>query len=494
MTSTALSGVDSTDTTKTGTLVAGDKVKVVLTMSEATSVTGTPTFSIDVGGATKTASYASGSGTTSLTFYYTVAAGDTDSTGGITAPANALALAGGSLKDAAGNDATLATSAISAGTNSIVINATSNSGSDNSYTPGQAVIDLGTYGKLIHPVQVDGGRWFYYWDRSGDGTSSDVGALNGGSDIASQSAAWELPLGYIFNKDVNLFANPFGLNVDSTYRFALLNGVKVAIPTFGDSTLVEKPGTTGNYVDWESVSAKQTTAVGSTVAASGSNAVNPAYDDLLAIWDAYNGTAIGPGAGVAGTPPGWRAGLYISASRIPDGHIALPLATGGGVLAGSPWAQFWTGYSSVALEVLGIDTTAPTIAIAGNKTSLKTGETATITFTLSESSTDFTVADLTVLGGTVSNFAVSGANYTATFTPTANSTTNGLVSVASGRFSDAAGNFNADGSDANNTVTFTVDTRTQTNSNTTPSTPICFLKGTNVSLKAGDLPVEALST
>ncbi|NDD14295.1 MAG: hypothetical protein EB072_17050, partial [Betaproteobacteria bacterium] len=62
----------------------------------------------------------------------------------------------------------------------------------------------------------------------------------------------------------------------------------------------------------------------------------------------------------------------------------------------------------------------------------------------------------------LSNFTGSGTSYTATFTPTASSTTNGVVSVASGKFSDAAGNFNADGAEANNTVTMSVDTRLQT--------------------------------
>ena len=105
------------------------------------------------------------------------------------------------------------------------------------------------------------------------------------------------------------------------------------------------------------------------------------------------------------------------------------------------------------------DTTAPTIAITSNKSSLALGQTATLTFTISESVTDFVVGDITASGGTLSNFNGSGTSYSATFTPTANSTTPGVVSVASTKFSDAAGNFNVDGADANNTVTMTVDTR-----------------------------------
>jgi len=107
---------------------------------------------------------------------------------------------------------------------------------------------------------------------------------------------------------------------------------------------------------------------------------------------------------------------------------------------------------------LALDTLPPMIAIASSSTSLTAGQTATISFTLSESSTTFTSSDVSVSGGTLSNFSGSGTSYSATFTPTANSTSNGVISVASGTFTDAAGNANADGSDANNTVTLAINT------------------------------------
>jgi Ca2+-binding RTX toxin-like protein/mRNA-degrading endonuclease HigB of HigAB toxin-antitoxin module len=105
-----------------------------------------------------------------------------------------------------------------------------------------------------------------------------------------------------------------------------------------------------------------------------------------------------------------------------------------------------------------VDSVAPTIAISSNDSSLTVGQTATLTFTLSEASTTFDSTDVTVLGGTLSGFAGSGSSYSATFTPTANSTIDGVISVASGTFTDAAGNANADGADANNRVIMTVNT------------------------------------
>ena len=62
-------------------------------------------------------------------------------------------------------------------------------------------------------------------------------------------------------------------------------------------------------------------------------------------------------------------------------------------------------------------------------------------------------------GGSIGSLtAVSDKVYRATFTPTADSTTDGVISVASSKFSDSAGNENTDGSESNNTLTLGVDT------------------------------------
>jgi Ca2+-binding RTX toxin-like protein len=122
------------------------------------------------------------------------------------------------------------------------------------------------------------------------------------------------------------------------------------------------------------------------------------------------------------------------------------------------------------------DVTPPTISISSNSNNLNGSQSALVTFTLSEISTNFAFSDVTVSGGVLSNFTGSGASYTALFTPTANSTTNGTVSVASGVFTDTAGNVNADGSDANNTITLAVDT----------VVPTIALSSSKNSLIAGD--------
>jgi hypothetical protein len=92
-----------------GYLNAGDVVSVTVPFSEVVTVTGAPTLDLVIDTTTVKAAYSTGSGTNSLTFTYTILATDVDDTNGISIPANALKLASGTIKDAAGNDATLTT-------------------------------------------------------------------------------------------------------------------------------------------------------------------------------------------------------------------------------------------------------------------------------------------------------------------------------------------------------------------------------------------------
>ncbi len=176
------------------------------------------------------------------------------------------------------------------------------------------VIDLGkNYGKLIRPVTVDGGHWFYYWDVSGDGTKA-------GNDSVTHD--W---LDKLFRQNVNGRTGGDG-NTDNTYRYATLNGVKLALPTVGNGD---------DFMD--SLGYRKGTAVQG-------KANNPTYDDYLAIWDAYNGT--GTGRDIDGTPPGWGGTFYWSATPAASGHAGIGLY-GGYVGYGSDGSDTY-----VAVEVL----------------------------------------------------------------------------------------------------------------------------------------------
>ncbi len=87
-----------------GQVATGGTVTLTATFSEAVTVAGgTPTLALNDGG---TATYLSGSGSSALAFKYTVAAGQS-TTDLKLAASNAVALNGGTIRDAAGNNAVL---------------------------------------------------------------------------------------------------------------------------------------------------------------------------------------------------------------------------------------------------------------------------------------------------------------------------------------------------------------------------------------------------
>ena len=98
--------ISSAINTQSGILNAGDSVTVTVTMSEPTTVSGTPQISLQIGSTTVQADYASGSGSTDLLFVYVIQAGQTD-LDGISIDADSLTFNNGSLTDTAGNNATL---------------------------------------------------------------------------------------------------------------------------------------------------------------------------------------------------------------------------------------------------------------------------------------------------------------------------------------------------------------------------------------------------
>ncbi|MEY4159125.1 MAG: hypothetical protein RL743_1620, partial [Actinomycetota bacterium] len=97
-----------------------------------------------------------------------------------------------------------------------------------------------------------------------------------------------------------------------------------------------------------------------------------------------------------------------------------------------------------AAVTLAVDYTRPTVGItrAGSGV-LNQGTSDTITFTLSESSSNFVSSDVTVSGGTLSALSGSGTSYTGTFTVSAGAVGTATLSVLGSAFTDAAGNGNA---------------------------------------------------
>lgn len=98
-----------TATTADGTYKLGDTVAITLTFDQAVTVVttgGTPTLLLETGATDRTAAYASGSGTATLTFNYTVQTGDTSADLDAVSTSS-LALNGGTIRSAGSLDARL---------------------------------------------------------------------------------------------------------------------------------------------------------------------------------------------------------------------------------------------------------------------------------------------------------------------------------------------------------------------------------------------------
>lgn len=178
---------------------------------------------------------------------------------------------------------------------------------DSGPVAGEAVISLGSLGQLILPVQVEG-KWYYFWDRDMSGTQTTGDRMS--MDFVEQA----------------FFGNSSGIVMTDSNRTAVINGATVMLPTRGDGL-----ATTGN---------KAGTAINSA------SLNNPTYNDLMAIWDAFNGSTTG--TSLTGRPAGWASASYLSstASGV-DTHFSF--AMNGGSVASTLDTD---GTRYVALQVL----------------------------------------------------------------------------------------------------------------------------------------------
>ena len=100
-----------TSSTSNGSYNTGDSITINVLFSEAVNVVTTsggtaPTLELETGSTNRKATYTTGTGTNTLVFTYTVEAGDTASDLDYLNN-SALSLNDGTIKDAAGNNATL---------------------------------------------------------------------------------------------------------------------------------------------------------------------------------------------------------------------------------------------------------------------------------------------------------------------------------------------------------------------------------------------------
>lgn len=155
------------------------------------------------------------------------------------------------------------------------------------------------------------------------------------------------------------------------------------------------------------------------------------------------------GANAAAVTKLIRALTFDGGPTAGERYVTVFVNDGDGDANGSPTSAPATAVITVTVN--------PTVTIGADRAVFAAGENAKLTFTFSEAPNGFTEDDISVSGGTLGDFTVTSDPkvYTATFTPKdGENSLAGSVSIAAGKFTDAANN----GSLASNVLSFTGDT------------------------------------
>ena len=138
------------------------------------------------------------------------------------------------------------------------------------------------------------------------------------------------------------------------------------------------------------------------------------------------------------------------------------------VTAGS-WQEINGNPGSGGSTSFTVDTVTPTVTVMTSNSDVNVASnTATVTFTFSEAPTDFDLTHVSATGGSLSNFAGSGAVYTATFTGTPGIDINNASVSVDNAWHEGNGNAGSAGATDN----FVVDTVTPAVTVTTSSTDV----------------------
>ena len=405
--------VRSVDAPADGVYGSGQNLDLTVNFSEAMNVGtdgGTPRLALNIGGSTVYANYVAGSGTSALTFRYTIEAGKLDADGiGV----GSLSTNGGTIRDLAGNPGNLMLLSIgdtdgvlvdTAGPSVSSINRTAAATSNSTSADYTVTFSEGVTG-------VDSSDFTVTSTGTASGTIGSVTAVNGGvytvtvTDITGDGTI-RLDLNASGTGIADAAGNAIGAGFTSgqTYTF---DHTAPAAPTLTLAT-GSNTGTTS-----DAITADNTPTLSGT----------GEYGGTVRIYD---------GATLLGTTTISEGDWSYTTSTLADGEHSLT--------ATAVDAAGNEGGASSALDIT-IDTTGPLATIAASASSLLSGATATLTFSFDEAPTGFDIADVTVTGGTLSAFTATGDPkvFTAVFTP-ADTGTTASVDVTGAGIVDAADN------------------------------------------------------
>ncbi|MDO1530354.1 Ig-like domain-containing protein [Fulvimonas sp. R45] len=463
---------DVSSTTPDGSYKVGDTIYLTVTFDQAVVVDdagGTPTLRMETGSIDHDAVYVSGSGSDTLTFAYTVQAGDASPDLDY-ASTSALTLDGGTIRSSAGVDAVLTLPATGgarsvAGQHAIVVDGIAptvvsvDAPANGTYVAGQQLDFTVNYSEAVTvdtsggtpriAVTLDTGGTVYADYVSGSGTTALVFRY---TVAAGQNDATGVTLAGAIDTHGGAIHDGVGnAEVDA------LNGVASTAAVLVDAV----PPTASIALSDVALKVGDTSTVTITFS---EKVVGLDVGDFTVDHGTLSGLATTDG-GVT-----WTA-TFTPTADVTDASNAITLNNAGYTdTAGN------AGAGTTTSPNYAIDTTRPTATIALSDVALKVGDTSMVTITFSEAVSGLDASDFTVDHGTLSGLATTdgGVTWTATFTPTANVTdASNVITLDNTGYTDAAGNT---GTGTTASPNYAIDT----------ARPTATIALSDVALKIGD--------
>jgi len=397
-----------------GSYKAGELIPITVSFSEVVTVSGTPQITLETGSSDAVVNYTSGSGTAILTFNYTVTSEQNSSDLDYVANTS-LVLNGGTVKDAAMNNATLmlpdpgTTNSLAANkaliidtTNpTVTISSTLTSPTSTSPIPIAVAFNENVTGFVGSDVTVVNGD-IASESFSGSGSSYSFTVIPSGDGAVTVAIAANVAQDEVGNG--NTAASNFSINYDTS------------IPTV---TVTSSAGSSGSYTN--------TSPIPITVTFS-----EIVTGFVVSEVTAENGTVSSfSGSGTTYTFDVTPSGDGVTVTVDVAANVAQDAAGTNNTVA----SQFSITY----------DATAPTVTIAssaGSSGSSTQISPISMTATFSESVSEFSAGDVTIIGGSITSgsFSGSGSSYSFTVTPSGDGTV--TIAIASSVAQDVAGNGN----------------------------------------------------
>ncbi|MCU0705825.1 MAG: hypothetical protein MUF18_17800, partial [Fimbriiglobus sp.] len=384
------------------TYVAGQHLDFTITYSENVTVTGTPRIPLTIGSTPVFANYLTGSGGTSITFRYTVQTGDLDTDGILV---SLLEMNGGTIRDAAGNDADSSfgyPSTAGVRVDAVTPTVASVTGPTNgSYRGGQSLDFTVNFSEAVNVTGTPRIALTV-------GTNTVFATYQSGSGSTALLFRYTVQAGDT-DADGIAVISPIDLNGGLISDLVANNAVLTFTPPDTSSVLVD---TTTPAVSSVVRVGGATTNAGSvqyTVTFSESVTGVDVSDFMLTTTGAVSGASV---TGVSGSGTTYTVTVDTGTG---DGTIRLDVNTAAGTDAAGNTS---TGFS--ASEVYSIDKTAPTVVSVVRVSSATTySPTVQFTVTFSEDMTgvdlsDFTLSATDLTGASVLSVSGSGTTFTVT--------------------------------------------------------------------------------